>query len=65
LAQCLHLLQKASDRADHDLLVTMAQRWLELAERARRFERFDPASRKRVDIEIANIAQGSLAPDRG
>jgi hypothetical protein len=36
----------------------MAQRWLELAERARHFERFDPASRKRVDIEIADIAQG-------
>ena len=37
-AQCLDLSKKTSNRADHDLLVTMAQRWLELAERARRFE---------------------------
>lgn len=48
-AQCLDLSKKTSNRADHDLLVTMAQRWLELAERARHFEWPDPdADEKRA-----------------
>ena len=32
-AQCLALSRKAGDPADRELLVVMAQRWLELAER--------------------------------
>ena len=33
-AQCLALSRKAGDPADRELLVTMAQRWLQLADRA-------------------------------
>jgi hypothetical protein len=33
-AQCLALSRKAGDAADRELLVAMAQRWLQLADRA-------------------------------
>jgi hypothetical protein len=36
-AQCLALSKKAIHSADRELLLTMAQRWLELAERTHDF----------------------------
>jgi hypothetical protein len=36
-AQCLTLSRKTGDPADRESLVTMAQRWLELAERTHEF----------------------------
>jgi hypothetical protein len=44
-AQCLALSRKVGDPADRDLLVTMAQRWLDLADRTDFTDRTKPGDK--------------------
>ena len=52
-AQCLALSRKAGDAADRDLLVAMAQRWLQLADRA------DPFAGRTKPGEKENISDAA------
>lgn len=47
--QCLALSRKAGDPADRELLVLMAQRWLELADRRHDIREPDETQRQAQD----------------
>jgi hypothetical protein len=48
-AQCLVLSKKATSPADRELLVSMAQHWLELADRTQEFHWPDRPERQAED----------------